>query len=59
MHRNIAKSVEFTIVIGMPVLTIDTSSQFHPDDDSAQAVLTYAVDHLGVEHGAFSLTSLS
>ncbi|KAF4576711.1 Carbonic anhydrase [Pleurotus pulmonarius] len=26
------------------------ANQFHPDDDSAQAVLTYAVDHLGVEH---------
>lgn len=47
------------IVIGMRVLTTTIFSQFHPDDDSAQAVLTYAVDHLGVEHGAFFLTSLS
>ncbi|KAK7467278.1 hypothetical protein VKT23_004336 [Stygiomarasmius scandens] len=26
------------------------ANQFHLDDDSALAVLTYAVDHLGVEH---------
>ena len=28
-----------------------TCSQFHLHDDSAQSVLTYAVEHLGVEHG--------
>ena len=27
-------------------------SQFHPDDDSAHAVLAYAVGTVGVEHGA-------
>ncbi|EMD31081.1 hypothetical protein CERSUDRAFT_89485 [Gelatoporia subvermispora B] len=26
------------------------ANQFHPDDDSALAVLTYAVEHLGVTH---------
>ena len=25
-------------------------SQFHPDDDSALSVLTYAVEHVGVQH---------
>ncbi|KAJ7581128.1 carbonic anhydrase [Mycena floridula] len=28
------------------------ANQFHLDDDSAQAVLAYAVEHLGVEHVA-------
>lgn len=32
-----------------------TYSQFHLHDDSAQSVLTYAVEHLGVEHGALLL----
>lgn len=27
-------------------------SQFHPDDDSALSVLTYAVEHVGVQHGS-------
>lgn len=27
-------------------------SQFHPNDDSALSVLTYAVEHVHVEHGA-------
>ena len=31
----------------------DRDSQFHADDDSALAVLSYAVDVVGVEHGAF------
>ena len=33
-------------------------SQFRLDDDSALSVLTYAIDQLGVEHGALPLTSL-
>jgi carbonic anhydrase len=28
------------------------ANQFHLDDDSALSVLTYAIDFLGVEHGA-------
>lgn len=33
------------------------ANQFHHNDDSANAVLTYAVKHLGVQHGEFSLKS--
>lgn len=31
-------------------------SQFHPEDDSALAVLTYAVENLGVEHSTYALS---
>jgi carbonic anhydrase len=33
------------------------ANQFHHNDDSANAVLTYAVKHLGVQHGESSLKS--
>lgn len=35
------------------------ANQFHTDDDSALAVLTYAVQNLGVEHGQFDRDRLN
>ncbi|KAL1693341.1 carbonic anhydrase [Schizophyllum commune] len=59
VHRNIAKYVVLLPAGGshpdaprLPPFSppLRTRSQFHPDDISAHAVLSYAVDHLGVEH---------
>lgn len=40
--------------LSYPCSPRNTHSQFHPDDDSALAVLSYAVGVVGVEHGTLS-----
>ena len=56
VHRNIAK---YASRRGFPPpLNPFFHSQFHPNDDSALSVLTYAVEHLGVEHGSSHFPSL-
>ena len=49
VHRNIAKWASLISLHDLPSHTID--SQFFPDDVNALAVLDYAVNFLGVEHG--------
>lgn len=59
VHRNIAKYVLFLIIHyesnDTDLTTLLTVSQLHLKDDNVLSVLRYAVDYLGVEHGAFSL----
>ncbi len=59
VHRNIAKSVSRRRFRFPSSELFDSAtnqrflrSQFHPNDDSALSVLTYAVEHLGVQHGS-------
>lgn len=51
VHRNIAKYAA-TFLSRHVTDSSPRHSQFHPDDDSALAVLSYAVGVVGVEHGA-------
>ncbi|EEB97807.1 hypothetical protein MPER_02799, partial [Moniliophthora perniciosa FA553] len=50
VHRNIAKSAFLPLRLQVPWPLTFPRSQFHLDDDSVLAVLTYSVDFLGVEH---------
>ena len=57
VHRNIAKWASLISSHDAPSDTID--SQFFPDDVNALAVLDYAVNFLGVEHGTWNFLSRS
>jgi len=59
VHRNIAKYAYGSRRRFPSPLNALFCSQFHPNDDSALSVLTYAVEHLGVEHGESHLPCLS
>jgi len=52
VHRNIAKYTPRPPSFSWTITNALFHSQFHPNDDSALSVLTYAVEHVKVEHGA-------
>jgi carbonic anhydrase len=63
VHRNIAKYVQSTFVLLAGIRLVGsltcvwTPSQVHPNDDSVLSVVNYAVEHLKVKHGLFTLVS--
>lgn len=59
VHRNIAKYVSrhhfrfpSSEILDSATNQCFLRSQFHPNDDSALSVLTYAVEHLNIQHGS-------